>query len=273
MVFGKPVAVARAVVRRDGRVQAAGHPADHARLGLAEDRLDALAGTAGVIDQVAGAAELIGKVNGKARRAMTAALAIRFTLLMTLMPEADYAGGDGRPARRPGAGALAAAFPGTHRDGRLDLAGGARPGAAGGTAGHGAGRVDGEHREHDYRAVRAGNLDVGSIDGSLTRVPDTPGNREAFGSAGTADGSSPYPQLRELRICDASTRAALAVASPAGARPAGRERKARPSRSCWTRPWSPDYPAVFTGNRLWVMDRNFPGVPRIPGCSAPAPMC
>jgi hypothetical protein len=34
VVFCKPVAVARAVVRRDGRVQAAGHPADHARLGL-----------------------------------------------------------------------------------------------------------------------------------------------------------------------------------------------------------------------------------------------
>ena len=29
----KPVAVTPAVVRRDGRVQAAGHPADHARLG------------------------------------------------------------------------------------------------------------------------------------------------------------------------------------------------------------------------------------------------
>ena len=56
--------------------------------------------------------------------------------------------------------------------------------------------VDAEHRDHDYRAVTAGNLDVGSIDGSLTRVPDTPANREAFGSAGTADDSSPYPQLR-----------------------------------------------------------------------------
>ena len=44
VVFLKPVAVAPAVVRRDGRVQAGGHPADHARLGVAEDRLDALAG-------------------------------------------------------------------------------------------------------------------------------------------------------------------------------------------------------------------------------------
>jgi hypothetical protein len=40
VVWLKPVAVTRAVVRRDGRVQAAGHPADHARLGVAEQRLD-----------------------------------------------------------------------------------------------------------------------------------------------------------------------------------------------------------------------------------------
>jgi hypothetical protein len=34
VVWLKPVAVAPAVARRDGRVQAAGHPADHARLGV-----------------------------------------------------------------------------------------------------------------------------------------------------------------------------------------------------------------------------------------------
>jgi hypothetical protein len=90
VVFLKPVAVAAAVVRRDGRVQAAGHPADRARLGLAEELLDALCGTADVIGQVARAAVLKGKVKGKARRAMTAGLAIRFVLLMTLM-DADYA--------------------------------------------------------------------------------------------------------------------------------------------------------------------------------------
>src|SRR5712691_13529173 len=81
VVWLKPVAVARAVVRRDGRVQAAGHPADHARLGVAEDRLDALCGTAGVIDGLAQAVTLRGKVKGAARRAVTPALAIRFTLL------------------------------------------------------------------------------------------------------------------------------------------------------------------------------------------------
>ena len=77
--------IARAVVRRDGRVQACGHPAEHARLGVAEERLDALAGAPDVIGQVAATLTLQGKVKGKARRAMTVALAIRFTLLMTLM--------------------------------------------------------------------------------------------------------------------------------------------------------------------------------------------
>jgi hypothetical protein len=90
VVFCKPVAIAPAVVRRDGRVQAAGHPADHARLGVAEDRLDELCGTPGMIDEIAAAVTLDGKVRGSARRAMTPALAIRFTLLMTLMA-ADYA--------------------------------------------------------------------------------------------------------------------------------------------------------------------------------------
>src|ERR1700758_1422636 len=82
VVWLKPVAVAPAVVRRDGRVQAAGHPADHARLGLAEDLLDELCGSAGTIDEIARQSVLQGKVKGAARRAMTPALAIRFTLLM-----------------------------------------------------------------------------------------------------------------------------------------------------------------------------------------------
>ena len=85
VVFLKPVAVAPAVVRRDGRVQAAGHPADHARLGVAEERIDALAGRRDVIGQIAAGVTLQGKVKGVARRAVTPALAIRFTLLMTLM--------------------------------------------------------------------------------------------------------------------------------------------------------------------------------------------
>jgi hypothetical protein len=43
-----------------------------------------------VIGQIAAGITLTGKVKGNARRAMTAALAIRLTLLMTLVPGADY---------------------------------------------------------------------------------------------------------------------------------------------------------------------------------------
>jgi hypothetical protein len=126
---------------------------------------------------------------------MTPALAIRFTLLMTLMPDADYAevtdallGGLAlvpwqRPYALPTATVLCtwreAVGPAPLEQLRdLVLAG-----------------VDAEHRERDFRAVMVGDLDACSIDGSLTRVPDTPASRRAFGSAGTADDSS-APQAR-----------------------------------------------------------------------------
>ena len=89
VVFVKVIAVAPAVVRRDGQVQAGGHPADHARLGAPGQQLDELLGP-GVIDGIAAQATLTGKVKGKVRRAMTAALAIRAIVLMALMPDADY---------------------------------------------------------------------------------------------------------------------------------------------------------------------------------------
>ncbi len=261
VVWLKPVAVTRALVRRDGRVQAAGHPADHARLGVAEERLDELTGQPGVIDEIARSVTLDGRVKGAARRAMSPALAIRFTLLMTLVPDAGYAGvldillGDlalvpwQRPYRVPTAAvactwraALGPAPLERLRD-RLLAA------------------VDGEHRSRDYRAVMVGGLEVGSIDGSLIRVPDTPANREAFGSAGTADDSSPFPQLRELRVSAASTRVTFGVVTgPAGA---GGTRDKGEAEQVLLDTALKDYWPVFTCWRLWVMDRNFPGVPRI----------
>jgi len=261
VVWLKPVAVTRAVVRRDGRVQAAGHPADHVRLGVAGCRLDELMGTPGVIDEVARRVTLSGQVKGTARRAMSPALAIRFTVLMTLMPDADYTGvleallGDlvlvpwQRPYRVPAAAAACTwrEAPGPAPLERL------RVGLLAG--------IDGEHREHDWRAVTVGDLEAGSIDGSLIRVPDSPANRTGFGSAGTADDSSPYPQLRELRISAASTRGTFGVVTgPAGAgcgRDKGEAGQVLPDKAL------KDHWQVFTPWRLWVMDRNFPGAARI----------
>jgi hypothetical protein len=261
VVWLKPVAVAPAVVRRDGRVQAAGHPADHARLGVAEERLDELCGIPAVIDEIARSAALGGRVKGTARRVMSPALAIRFTVLMTLIPDADYAEvlqtllGDlvlvpwQRPCRAPTAAvartwreAIGPAPLQRLRD--MALAG-----------------VDGGHRGRDYRAVTAGGLEIGSIDGSLIRVPDTPANRAASGSAGTADDSSPFPQLRELRISAASTRATFGVTTgPAGA---GGGRDKGEAEQVLLDKALKDHRYLFTCWRLWVMDRNFPGVPRI----------
>ena len=77
VVFRKPVAVAPAVVRRDGKVQAGGHPADHARLGILEQQLDEMTGQPGVIDLAAAQSVPRGKVKGTARRSMTMAAAGR----------------------------------------------------------------------------------------------------------------------------------------------------------------------------------------------------
>jgi hypothetical protein len=260
LVFVKVVAVAPAVVRRDGRIQAGGHPAGHARLGALEQQLDELAGP-GVIEEIAARATLTGKVKGEARRAMTAALAIRATVLMGVLPDADYGEvmaavlGDlvlvpwHRPYQVPTGKVLS-----TWRTalGPAPLAGlQARLLAAAGA----------EHRDHDYRAVHVGDsgheLRLGSIDGSVTRVPDTPANREAFGSTGTADDSAPYPQVRDLLASDASTRGALAVVSgPSGGAKAEAEQALLDTMltTC---------PQIFTTDRVWVLDRNFPGAGRV----------
>jgi hypothetical protein len=116
---------------------------------------------------------------------------------------------------------------------------------------------DAEHQDQDWRAVEVGDLLLGSIDGSVTRMPDTEANRAEFGSAGTSDDSAPYPQLRDLPVTDASTRAMLAVVTgPSGGDKAAAE-QALLDRALTEFAW------VFTGKRLFVMDRNFPGIARI----------
>jgi hypothetical protein len=256
VAFCKMVVAAPAVVRRDGQVQARGKPCDHARLGVLEERLDEITGSA-AIGRSAARVRLEGKVKGAATRTMTTAFALRTVLLMTLMPGAGYGevmtalAGDlaavpwASPWQVPSETVLSTWRDAIGPDPLEDLQEMVLAAACA------------EHVEHDYRAVQAGDLLLGSIDGTLTRMPDTPENRQAFGSAGTADDSAPFPQLRSLPVTDACTRAMLGIVSgPAGGDKAEAEQKLLDKAM-------QDYPHLFTAGRLWIMDRNFPGVARI----------
>ncbi len=256
-VFCKVVAVAPARVRRDGLVQAQGSPAGHARLGPLEDWLEEQAGP-GVIDEVAERAVLGEKyVKGERERLLTRAFMVRVIVLMTLMPDADV---------REAVIALA---------GDLALVPWARDWVPASARAIGDWRnalgpepleelrdivlraSHAEHEDRDWRVAAAGRLKVSSLDGTLIRVPDTPANRAAFGSVGTGDGSSPFPQVRALPLNDVSTRGLLGM--PHG--PSGGDKAAGEQRLLDTA--MERYPHLFTKDRLWLMDRNFPGAARI----------
>jgi hypothetical protein len=251
----KVVVVAPAVVRRDGRVQAEGRPCDHARLGAAEVELDRRCGPA-TIDRIAEGVRPGGKVKGTARREMSVAGTLRAVLLTTLMPDADAREvlrtlwGDlvGVPWRRahpvPSPTVLstwrAAVGPAPVQQ-LQRLLGGA---------------VVAEHRDGGPVGIEVGGgLRVGALDGTVTRMPDTKANREAFGTAGAAE--TGYPQIRHLHASDAFTRSTLeTVTGPSGGD------KAEAEQGLLDRALT-EHPEVFGPDRLWVMDRNFPGVPRI----------
>ncbi|OHV20266.1 hypothetical protein BBK14_08515 [Parafrankia soli] len=88
----------------------------------------------------------------------------------------------------------------------------------------------------------------------MTRMPDTAANRARFG---TARDPAPFPQVRTLLATDAATRATLAVVSgPSGGEKSQAEQELLDQiLAAW--------PEVFTFGRLWVLDRNFPGLDRL----------
>ena len=221
----KIVAIAPAVVRRDGRIQAAGRPCEHARLGAMEEQLDRMAGP-GVIEQVAAGVRLGGKVKGTAGREMSVAFALRATLLMTLMPQASYREvmatllGDllqvpwQRPHAVPSTTVLSTWRTAIGADPVLELQ---RLVLASAVT---------EHHDMPAGIEVGGRLRVGAIDGSVTRMSDTPANRAEFGTAGTT--GTGYPQIRHLHISDAFTRDTLAApVGPAGGDKAGSGRASR----------------------------------------------
>jgi hypothetical protein len=262
VVFLKVVAVTEAVVTRDGQVRAAGRPYDHARLGPLEDWLDAQAGP-GVIDGIAGRAALdVKHVKGRYRRLLSAAFMIRVLVLQTLMPGAQLSGvitalaGDlallpwskqWHPAsERACLGWRKALGPAPLEELQAAVLAAAAD----------------EHRGHagDGEALTIGTarpLVASSFDGSLLRAPDTPANRAAFGSVGTADDSAAWPCVRLFPLNDCFTRSLLAM--PWG--PAGSDKTASEQRllDAVLR----DYPHVLAKDRVWLLDRLWHGAGRL----------
>jgi hypothetical protein len=251
----KVVVVAPALLRRDGRVQARGRPCDHARLGAAERELDRRCGP-GTIDRVAAGVRPTGKIKAVARREMSVASTIRAVLLMTLMPDADSREvlttllGEltAVPWQRPHvvpSGTVLSTWRTAIGEAPLQQLQREMLEA-----------VIAEHRDPALPRVEVGGgLRLGSIDGTVTRMPDTAANRATFGTAGAAE--TGYPQIRHLHASDALTRATLAVVCG----PAGGD-KAEAEQALLDRALD-EQPQVFGPDRLWIMDRNFPGVARI----------
>jgi hypothetical protein len=259
-VFLKVVAVTGAVVRRDGRVQAEGRPYDHATLGPLEDWLDAQAGP-GVIDGIAERAVLNEKyVKGEYRRLLTAAFMIRALILMTLMPDAQL--GDviaalaGDLALVPWARPWRPASERACADWRKALG----PAPLEELQAAVLAAAAGEHAARPGQSLVTGwsrPLAVHSMDGSLLRVPDTPANRAAFGTVGTADGSAAWPAVRLFPLNNVMTRSLLAM--PWGA--AGTD-KAAAEQALLDRILA-EHPHVLAKDQVWLMDRLWHGVRRI----------
>jgi hypothetical protein len=262
VVFLKVVAVTEAVVARDGQVRAAGRPYDHATLGPLEDWLDAQAGP-GVIDGIAERSVLdIRHVKGKYRRLLSAAFMIRVLVLATLMPGAQLSdvitalAGDlallpWSKQWHPASGRACLGWRKALGPAPLEELQAAVLAAA----------AD-ERRGHagDGEALTIGTarpLVVNSFDGSLLRVPDTPANRAAFGSVGTADGSAAWPCVRLFPLNDCFTRSLLAM--PWG--PAGSDKTASEQRllDAVLR----DYPHVLAKDQVWLLDRLWHGTGRL----------
>ncbi len=97
-------------------------------------------------------------------------------------------------------------------------------------------------------AVMLAGMPVAAADGMLVNLADTPTNRTFFGSTGTADDSSSFPQLRVVAVTARAGRAMLgAVLGQAGAGEQTLLKRLVKRR-----------PGLFAG-RVTCSGRNFPG--------------
>ena len=240
-MFCRPVVTAPAFVRRDGTVLADAWPPDLIRLGELEAHLGD-----GVIEEMVSAALGTGRLTPRQRRRiMSYPLVIRLMIAMALMPDASYCEALSRLA------GLLADIPFTREwhvptekvitDWRLlvppDLMQSLFWRAAGPLAGDG-----------EASAVMLAGMPVAAADGMLVNLADTAPNRAFFGTTGTADGSSPFPQLRIVALIARAGRAMLgAVLGQAGTGEQTLLKRLVRRR-----------PELFAG-LVVCFDRNFPG--------------
>src|SRR6266700_2870006 len=240
-VFFRPVVAAPAFARRDGTVLADAWPPDLIRLG----ELEAHLGDGG-IEELVSAALAAGRLTRRQRRRiMSYPLVIRLMIAMALMPDASYCEALSRLA------GLIADIPFTREwhvptekvitDWRLPVP----PDLAEGLFWRAAGPLI---SDDDPSAVMLAGMPVAAADGMLVNLADTGANRAFFGTTGTADGSSPFPQLRIVALTARAGRAMLGAIL--GQASAGEQTLLK--RLVRRRP------ELFAG-LVVCFDRNFPG--------------
>jgi hypothetical protein len=240
-VFCRPVVTAPAVVRRDGTVLADAWLPDLVRLGELEAHLGD-----GVIEDLVEAALDKGLLTRRQRRRiMSYPLVIRLMIAMALMPDASYCEALARLA------GLLADIPfvlGWHvptakvvTDWRLPVP----PALMEDLFWQAAGPLI---SDDEPSAVMLAGMPVAAADGMLVSLADTPANRAFFGTTGTADGSSPFPQLRIIAVTARAGRARLgAILGQAGT-----------GEQTLLKRLVKRHPVLFAG-RVICFDRNFPG--------------
>ena len=200
----------------------------------------------GVIEAAVDAAVAAGRLKPRQRRRiMSYPLVIRLVIAMTLMPDASY-----REALARLAGLLAdipfllewhVPTGKVVTDWRLPVP----PDVMESLFWQAAGPLI---ADDEPSAVMLAGMPVAAADGMLVNLADTPANRAFFGSTGTADDSSPFPQLRIVAVTARAGRAALgAVLGQAGAGEQTLLKRLVKRR-----------PGLFAG-RVTCFDRNFPG--------------
>jgi Insertion element 4 transposase N-terminal len=240
-VFCRPVMTAPVVVRRDGTVLADAWLPDLARLGELERHLGD-----GVIEAAVNAAVADRRLKRRQRRRlMSYPLVIRLMIAMTLMPDASYGEALARLAGLLADVSFAREWHVPTGKVITDWRQPVPPDVMESLFWQAAGSLI---AGGDPSAVMLAGLPACAADGMLVNLADTPANRAFFGSTGTADDSSPFPQLRIVAVTARAGRAVLgAVLGQAGTGEQTLLKRLVKRR-----------PDLFAG-RVTCFDRNFPG--------------